>query len=359
MNDTPGRYDLLEEGRIVREQLAESPAIVARAREIASSAILGKVLLALSDCGFYEYVRAQPRFSTKDAVATLGLDATVAEALFSYLTGHDCLVANAPGVLEVTSRGREVFNAYTRGVVNMYVGAYAAIFENLSNVLRGKIPLGAPELARSPVHTAAGTSFLTCGFTIPEVIRRMDSRGARHVLDLGCGTGDFLVQYLRRNTSARGLGIDSEEGPLIEGRRAARLHGLEARLVFHRATVRRTGVDVPSALASGVDSVTSMYMLHELGRDGRDAIVDTARALKRALPGRVLYALEVEGVSPERFAASSDHKGRLDYWLLHVLSRQGLPREVGDWCKTFEDAGCKVLSEPVKTGGSFLYEVQL
>ncbi|HVH40868.1 MAG TPA: class I SAM-dependent methyltransferase [Labilithrix sp.] len=353
-------YDLLNEARSLRERLASDPALVARARQLGTFTILGRVLLALSDCGFYEYLRANPRFREGDAIARLRLVPAVFGALVSYLVGLQYLERDADGFLRVTPTGEDVFNVYTRGVVNMYIAAYAPIFENLGAALTGAVPLGDPSLARSPVHTSSGTSYLTCGFTIPAVLEILERRNCRHILDLGCGSGDFLVQVLRLWPQAQGVGLDMAPEPLERARFLANAFGVGDRATFHCAAVGRDKLALSDDVLATVEVVTAMYMLHEFGRDGREAVIDVVRALRAALPGRLLVALEVEGGDPTALAHSADgHKGKLDYWLIHALSGQGLPRGVHDWIDLFEAAGCSMESEPTKTGGSYIYQVRL
>src|SRR5690606_4085989 len=108
-----------------------------------------------------------------------------------------------------------------------------------------------------------------------------------------------------------------------------------------------------------VELITSMYMLHEFGRDGNDAIVRVLQAIGHQLPGRLLLALEVEGCNPMEFNSSdAGHKGRLDYQLIHVISAQGLPKRPEEWHDLFKKAGFSIINPGVRSGGSYIYTVK-
>ena len=186
-----------------------------------------------------------------------------------------------------------------------------------------------------------------------------DTRG-KVCLDLGCGTGDFLLQWVLQSPDARGVGVDMSADALRQARETAQRWGVADRLSFHEAAVGPGPMAVPPGALDGVEMVTSMYMLHEFGRHGREAIVDVVRALKAQLPGRHLLALEVEACDPQEFAVQTPppaHFGRLDYRLIHQLSGQGLPRGQDDWHGIFRDAGCSIVEAGKPTGGSLIYIV--
>src|SRR6218665_196568 len=194
--------------------------------------------------------------------------------------------------------------------------------------------------------------------TMADVFAAMRDTRGKVCLDLGCGTGDFLLQWVLQSPDARGVGVDMSADALRQARETALRWGVADRLSFHEAAVGPSPLAVPPGALDGVEMVTSMYMLHQFGRDGREAIVDVVRALKAQLPGRHFLALEVEACDPQEFAAQTPppaHFGRLDYRLIHQLSGQGLPRGQEDWHGIFSDAGCSIVKPGKPTGGSLIY----
>jgi SAM-dependent methyltransferase len=357
-------YDLRDQGRIVQAQLDAKQNPVVEARRMMSQGILAHVLLGLSDAGFYEYVAGRDELSIPDAVSALKLDELTFRAVVEYLVGSRALAVDPAraDVLKLTELGRRYFNVYTRGVVNVYLGGYGRVLQRIGDVLTKRLRLDDPSLDRSTHHAAAGTAYSTAAFTIPDVFAAMEDTHTNVCLDLGCGTGDFLIQYVLRSDRARGIGIDVSAEALAQARASANRLGITDRLQFHEAAVGPKPLGVSSAALADVEIVTSMYMLHEFGRDGREAIVDVIRSLKRQLPGRKLLMLEVEACDPAELARReppAPHNGRLDYRLIHQLSRQGLPRDPADWHAIFSEAGCSVLERGIPTGGSLIYIAQM
>src|SRR4051794_23514042 len=120
--------------------MKSSPGPVDEARNLVSQGILAHLLLALSDVGFYEFVRATPRFSHARAVAKLKLDAFVFRSMADYLVGRGVFLQQGEE-LSLSAHGERVFNVYTRGVLNIYLGAYRAIFNELPALLGGALAL--------------------------------------------------------------------------------------------------------------------------------------------------------------------------------------------------------------------------
>lgn len=351
-------YDLRQEGAIVREQLKRSPNPVVEARQRVSHTILSHILLGLSDAGFYEYLAGRSEFSIPDAVQELNLDDFTFRATLDYLVGCGALAIQGGSTdqLVLTDQGRRYFNVYSRGVLNIYLGGYGRILHQLGDILAKRTMLNDPALGRSTKHAAAGTAFATCTFTIPDVFAAMDDKDAKVCLDLGCGSGDFLIQFVLGRPDARGIGIDISGEALEIARARADTLGVADQLEFHEAAVGSDPIDIAPETLDRVDIITAMYMLHEFGRDGRDAIVSVIRALHEQLPNRMLLALEVKGLDPLAYVEESrEHYGRLDYYLIHALSGQGLPRPSEDWHSIFTDAGCEIVEPGIPTGGSLIY----
>ncbi len=352
-------YDILKEAAIVREQQQGPVDPIVEARNMISQSILTNVLLALSDCGFYEYLREKGRFKVSEAAKALDADETTMEHLMNYLTGCGAFEVQGDEFIP-TEKGQRYFNAYTRGVLNIYPGAYKRVLTDLTDILAKKRPLDDPYFDRSTRHAAAGTAYATCAFTIPKVLDTLQNHGVECVLDLGCGTGDFLMQLLRLNPEISGVGVDMSKEALSQANGNSKNFELENRLSFYQAEVGAEDLPLSAEEVEKVDFITAMYMLHEFGRDGRDAIIKVIKSLQAQFKGKNLLAIEVEDFDAfNPGGAPLKHFGRLDYRLIHYLSRQGLPRTQDDWHGIFKESGCKIIEPGVRAGGSFIYIAQL
>ncbi|MFE9139087.1 SAM-dependent methyltransferase [Streptomyces sp. NPDC007355] len=104
-------------------------------------------------------------------------------------------------------------------------------------------------------------------------------RGDERVLDLGCGTAEWLLRALATRPLLRAEGVDVSEVSLREARRAAGERGVGERLVLHR----QEAADFVSA--EPFDLVISVGATHAFG-----GLLPTLAAARRHLApgGRVL-----------------------------------------------------------------------
>ena len=309
---------------------------------LSSDYIYAQVLFAMWDSGVYDYVRKHPRFSPAAAVTELGLDRAMFDRLAYYLIGRGLLRAPAANELELTEKGQRVTNTIARGLLNLYVGGYAGVLGNLGPLLRGELALDDPRLDRSARHAAAGTEDMTCVRVVPQVIEMLQEYGVKGVLDLGCGTGGFLIQWARL-TSGGGTGVDMSAPALAAARENAASQGVGDRLTFALGEIGKTPLPVDEAGASRIDAVTAMFMLHEFGRAGDAAIVRVLASIKERLPGKLLFALEMQPVDVAALGGRPPPAlDALDYHFIHMISRQGEPRPKEVWERIYAEAGMQL-----------------
>ncbi len=333
--------DLLREGEIARGLVFPPDA---EEMGLSSSYVYAQVLHALWDSGFYEYVRAHPRFRRAAAVEQLGYDAMTFDWLVYYLVGRGVLRAvGQEGELELTEKGQRVTNTLARGLLNLYVGGYNALLSNLGPLLRGEILLDDARLDRSARHAAAGTEDVTCVRVVPQVIEVLKEHEVRGVLDLGCGTGGFLIQWAKL-TSGWGAGVDMAPDALAAARVNAADFGVADRLSFFLGEVGKDALPVGAEVMERIDALTAMFMLHEFGRGGDAGIARVLSALGAQFRGKLLLALEMQPVDVTLLnGRAPPAMDALDYHFIHPLSRQGEPRPKDVWQGLYEQAGMKLL----------------
>ena len=333
--------DLLDEGREAATLLGTDRSLMPEIRELVTHYFLCQALLALWDNGFYEFAKTHPRFTVDEVVADLAVDRTVFETCIVYLNALGLLTRDGAHY-GLSERGRKYHNSYFRGLIDLYVGGYGGILQNLNRAARGEVELS--DLHRSTKHAAKGTEEINCISGIPKVLSVMKEIGASRVLDLGCGTGGFLIQMARQFDGLQAIGVDMDADAVEMAREHSRDFGLENRIAWHVAEIGPDGLPLPASIADGVDVVTAMYILHEMGRGGRQAIVETLAALREALPGRHFIFFESEPPDVDGLAADpAGQTGALNYWFIHPLSLQGSPRWPDDWRGIVEDAGCTLI----------------
>jgi phenylpyruvate C(3)-methyltransferase len=156
------------------------------------------------------------------------------------------------------------------------------------------------------------------------------------VADLGCGSGERIMQILRRRPGARGLGIDIARPALEMASATAREEGLADRTAFLEADVLT--MEQHPEMAE-VDLVTCFMMGHDFWP--RRRCVDTLQRLRALFPkARRLVigdATRTVGVADQDVPVFT-----LGFELAHDMMGTFIPT-VADWESVFEDGGWVLL----------------
>ena len=95
--------------------------------------------------------------------------------------------------------------------------------------------------------------------SVRRVLHRAVGAGPRHLLDLGCGAGEWLVRAAAERPEVTGLGIDLDDGAIDRGRRQVRDAGLGQRIEL------RVGDASAHAHDRRADCVLSVGAAHAFG----------------------------------------------------------------------------------------------
>ena len=147
-------------------------------------------------------------------------------------------------------------------------------------------------------------------------------RATHRVLDIGCGTGSFLIQIKRTYPNVDAVGLDPDPRALARARRKGKRAGLAFQL--------DQGFADELPYPDGVfDRVFSSFMFHHLADDER---VTTLREVRRVLkPGARFHLMDfakADSMSAGRVArwvhSSSRLKDNSDERILSLMRQAGL-----------------------------------
>ncbi|MEU3708595.1 SAM-dependent methyltransferase [Streptomyces catenulae] len=111
--------------------------------------------------------------------------------------------------------------------------------------------------------------------SVHRLLTRALPRGDERVLDLGCGTGEWLLRALVARPEASATGVDISEDALSRARDGARARGVADRLALHRRSAAEF------AAAEPFDLVLSVGAAHAFG----GLLPTLAAARKHLAPG--------------------------------------------------------------------------
>ncbi|WP_328442078.1 methyltransferase domain-containing protein [Streptomyces sp. NBC_00457] len=279
---------------------------------------------ALSATPLLERLRSGPRQPGNGLLA--GLDPDIGTGFLRYLTGR--------GILE--TRGEEYFltqlgECLTTDVslarLGVYVEAYGQVTSRIGELLTGEAIYG-KDVVRDGAALGAHCATLFSFFHTPAVLRAMRGRKVRRVLDVGCGGGQLIVDACLRDPSLTGIGIDNSPDAIAWANDLARRSGVADRVEF--VVGDAFAPETWPAVCAEADGLCMMSALHEHFRHGEQAVVDLLDEISARFPHlKVLLVGEPE----LRFDGRENDD---DFFLIHVLSGQGLPRDRSAWFDVFE-----------------------
>lgn len=306
-------------------------------------------LFAFADSGLARRLEAGP---ASPAQLGAGLDPDLTRGLLRFLVIRGVLSAT-PGPEEryaLTDRGRALVSDMAIAQMGFYREAYGPVLEHLSPLLRGaeRYP-GDVQRNGEALGRHCTTQFHYFGTSV--LLEALGVLGARSFVDLGCGGGGFLIDACRLRPEMRAVGLDISEGAIDFARRSVQESGLGARIQLFVGDAFRP--ESWPAACREAEAITTVGTLHEQFRDGEDAVVallDKYHQLMVEGPMKGVVVGEPELVGNEHDA---------DFYLMHVFTRQGMPRPQSGWLPVFEKSRLRcesVLTAP-GTGPRFAYYV--
>jgi SAM-dependent methyltransferase len=291
--------------------------------DLIGSVHLCHALLAMASSGLVD--RLQGEGPVPRARLLEGLDHAVGAGLLRYLTVCGVLEEHSDAY-RLTRRGQLLTNGIAMARLGFYLEAYGPVTSRMSDLLTGAARYGT-DVVRG--HGALGRHSGTISTIsyIPVVSQVMRGRRARRLVDLGCGTGGLLVQLCQQDAGVSGVGIDIAADAIEAARQHAAAEGVASRASFEVADAFDPG-SWPGACDSA-DVICAVGVLHEKFRDGDAAVINLINQWAKILTaGRTLLIGE-----PEVRYDNSENDS--DFFLVHVLTAQGIPRDRAGWTALF------------------------
>lgn len=295
-----------------------------------------KALLAMWRLGLFDRAERDGELDAAAIAAEWGVHDELVRPLLNYLVVRGFLERTDAGAFRLTERGRAA-HPY-RGYLSTMVGAYEPVFARLEGIVTGTVAYGT-DVSRSHEEMVRGLTVLEDRMmgTVSDAVH---DAGARKVLDLGCGSGRMLARMCELDPGIETVGVDRDPGSCAVARETVQVRGLEGRM----AVVQGDAFDVrslPAEVLDGVDTVTVMFLLHEVlrqrGRAGAVALL--ADIAELVGPDGQLVMVEVAGTTDHRYRERQLFVP--EYELLHEYTNQRLAARE-EWERMVEEAGMRV-----------------
>lgn len=279
---------------------------------------------ALSTTPLLERLRNGPRQPGNGLLD--GITPDIGAGLLRYLVNRGILQIQGEEYF-LTRLGEFLTTDISLARLGIYVEAYGGVTSRIGELLTGEAVYG-KDVVRDGGALGAHCATLFSFFHTPVVLQAMQGRKVKRMLDVGCGGGQLIVDACLRDPSLTGVGIDIDPDAIAWANDLARRSGVADRVEFvvGDAFAPKTW----PAVCTEADGLCMMSALHEHFRHGEQAVVDLLDEMATMLPQlKVLLIGEPE----LRFDGRENDD---DFFLIHVLSGQGLPRDRSAWFEVFE-----------------------
>ena len=234
------------------------------------------------------------------------------------------------GRWRLTADGSVLLAEVAESLLGFYVEAYGPVLADVGGLLAGTADYGTDVLRKGE---ALGRRCEPMSISFMSNLLRdlMRERNAHSVLELGCGTGGLALHMAQQDPAFRAVGIDIAEDAirLADKRVAERNLADQVSFVVGDAFAP----DSWPQQAADCDVLLAVGALHEEFRGGRDAVVAHLARYRPLLardPNRVFLLAEPD---------LQINRGDAEYYLMHVLTKQGFPQDRTSWLEVIDEAG--------------------
>lgn len=319
--------------------------------------IIVQLYLTLERVGIFDILRKkQGPISVEELSRALNVQKNLLEPCIDFLWA-------TTDMFEKTDAGITLKDAsqFPRGFV---MAIYKPIFDNLEDLLRGTKIYG-KNVVQDSYHLQKVSDMFTKVAT-DYVLEQLSKTNTIHtVVDLGCGSGEFLIRASAQNSLAQGIGIDIDQVVVDAARKNVENADVsESEIAIIKADISHISAWKQHIHAGAHDIVfLGSTILHEFLRDGEQSLVTLLRMFKKEFLGSRFFVVEHD--APRSFEEIKKEKNTETklfaamHMLIHPLTDQGTPRPQSDWLSFFEKSGWSVTDSARMSNGLVVYDCRL
>ena len=309
---------------------------------IAHSAALN-ILCTLEKSGVLDELRKNKNGISAVLIAKqLSLKVSVLEPLC------DFLVINAPEILQKQNKNYilgDVFNT-TPMQNNLYFTlAYEPVLTHLTELLNGEMSYGKEILRNGKYLSRSSALYNSAAWdAVIDFLRKVE---INTVVDLGCGTGDFLTRIQESFPRMNGIGIEIDTEVVDLANKILTEKKLEQQISVTKGDIAHPKVwkdDILKRVEPERTMFVGVTVWHEFLNKGEEYLCNILSQYRSYFPGSLFVIVEYNGVSFEDFKnlPESFRESASVYQLVHPLTLQGLPQTPQTWQTILTKSGVTI-----------------
>lgn len=274
-----------------------------------------QALYCFSQSPLLASVRERGLIDTEEECARHRLVRRYADGLMQFLTRAGYFHQIGASRFVPSAKGESMLDEVTLGFLYMFRGGYGELMQNAGRLLSGELAYGT-DIVRNGGQTSLGSNLITNNLLDYAALAVFREHEFSTVLDLGCGAGYFLIEFVKGNPDIKGLGVDNSADAVALARARAAEQGVADQLEF----VVGDCFDLAEVaeFCDRADLFYSFALEHEQLWRGEQFVVDRLDRLASMFPGKTYLIGEPLPFEPT-------------FLWYHNLSGQGTPRAVHEW----------------------------
>lgn len=304
------------------------------------------LLSSFHDTGVFELLKDLKPKSTKEISKKLSLNKLILESGLNFLVNADnSIIKDKNGKYQMTELGKKrIFSDQAMAMALGAVGAYHVLLTNFTSTMKNELIYGKDFIRDG--RLVAKSSVLTGKANYSWIAQKISDLKVDTVVDLGCGSGDIIIDFCKRQKSFRGIGLDIDPQAIQVAKENVKKNQLDDRIEL----VTGDMLD-PSTYSHKIESkgekvaFNAIMALHEFLIHGEIAVVNVLKKMKKEFPGSYFILGEFNRCTDEEFSKIPiyERMHMLFYQeIIHGLTDQDLA-SLDTWKKMFNEADVKLL----------------
>ena len=304
------------------------------------------LLFSFHDTGVFDELKNNESLSSDQISKKLGLNKKILESGLNFLVNADnSITKDDKGNYHLTEIGKKrLYSDQAMAMSLGAVGAYHTLLTNYSSMLKNQIIYGKDFIRDG--RLVALSSVLTGKSNYSWVAQKFKDLNVDTVIDLGCGSGDIIIDFCNRHKSFNGIGLDIDPAAVEVARKNVKKNNLEDRIELITGDMLE-----PKTYSSKISSkgekvaFNAIMALHEFLRDGEQAVIDVLKKMKNEFPGSYFVLGEFNKCKDDEFQKIPIYeKMHMLFYqeIIHGLTDQGLA-SLESWKKMFKAADVELL----------------
>lgn len=289
-----------------------------------------RFLAILEEVGALDLLRQNPQGLTSNEIASsLSLESRIVSSLCEFVS------VNLPFILK-KYENRFVLGVIPPPILNRvyFMLAYEPVISNLARVMRGEVRYGKEAMREGKYLQRSSAFYNKPAWKI--ITNSIQESGCNYVVDIGCGSGEFLIYVAETLPHITALGLDHDPETALSASRNVQTARLADRIQIKAADARDLGHikrAIPPHIVSTKIFITGITIWHEFLIGGDESLRDLWKQYRTYFPKSMWAVVEYDGMSYEELLTLPP-KERIRasfYHFVHPITNQGSPRPPTFW----------------------------